>query len=111
MGKPSGSKRGFNCPSFKVVAAALQGEPFTVTELQDCWVYFYPKAAPTTTQLSMLLRGDARDGIYLVEHHSTRSRNEADGLGRNSIYAICDDWVSKNPVNIHAKRSGETYRD
>lgn len=109
MGKPSGSKRGFNCPSFKVIAEALHGEPFTAAMLHDCWVYFYPKSAPTITQISMLLRGDARDGVYLVEHYSSRSRK--DYLGRNSIYAICDDWISKNPVNIHAKRSGETYRN
>lgn len=96
MGKPSGSKRGFNCPSFRYVAHALAGEPFTVNMMYDCWVWLYPKTAPQKSQITMLLRGDARDGIYLVEHYSTRSRKDA--LGRNSIYAVCDQYLADNPI-------------
>ena len=97
MGKPSNSKRGFNCPSFRYVAHALEGQSFTVAMLADCWTFLYPKTAPTRTQISMLLRGDAREGVYLVEHYSTRSRS--DELGRNSIYAICDQWLADNPIS------------
>ncbi len=96
MGKPSNSKRGFKCPSFRYVAHALAGEPFTVAMLRDCWTYLYPKQAPSRMQIAMLMRGDAMEGLYLVEHYSSRSRS--DFLGRNSIYAVCDQWLAENPI-------------
>jgi len=94
MGKPSRNKRGFGCPSFKVVAEALHGRPFTVAMLHDCWTCYYPKTAPSVMQIAMLMRGDAQKPVYLVEHYSSRSRK--DDLGRNSIYAICDGWMAEN---------------
>ncbi len=94
MGKPSRNKRGFGCPSFKVVAEALHGAPFTVAMLHDCWSCYFPKQAPSVGQISMLLRGNAQDAVYLIEHYKTRSRK--DELGRNSIYGICDAWMSEN---------------
>ena len=66
MGKPSKNKRGFGCPSFKVVAEALHGSPFTVAMLLDCWSTLFPKQSPSKMQIAMLLRGDAQDAVYLI---------------------------------------------
>ena len=97
MGKPSNTKRGFNTKPFVAVAHALRGEPFTVEMLHDCWWNLNPKTVPTKTQISMLLRGNSMRGVYLVESYKTRKRS--DPLGRNSIYAICDQWLADNPLH------------
>jgi len=104
MGKPSKNKRGFGCPSFKVVAEALHGSPFTVAMLLDCWSTLFPKQSPSRMQIAMLLRGDAQDAVYLIEHHSTRSRK--DEFGRNSIYGICDEWMANNTPTKKYSRKG-----
>lgn len=104
MGKPSNSKRGFNTKAFVAVAHCLAGEPFNVQMMHDAWFELNHKQVPSRTQISMLLRGDQMRGVYLVQHHSDRNRTigRIDGLGRNSIYAICDQWLAENPLHYLA---------